>query len=94
MNNKPRWLVVIIVGVDRGMTSQSGSSSLSWVWTGENRCTTSLGGSSSLSWVCAGGGKVVVGGEVVVSGVMWWWLSVAVMVTWQDGGVMVAIWLS
>ena len=54
----------------------------------------SLGGSSSLSWVCAGGGKVVVDGEVVVSGAMWWWPSVAVMVTWQDGGVMVAVWLS
>ena len=33
---------------------------------------------------------MVVGGEEVVSG-MWWWPSVAVVVTWRDGGVMVAV---
>ena len=35
---------------------------------------------------------MVVGGEVVVSGVMSWWPSVAVVATWRDGGVMVAVW--
>ena len=75
MNDEPRWLIVIVVGVDG---QEQMDDEPRWL----------------IIIVVGGGGKVVVGGEVVVSGVMWWWLSVAVMVMWQDGGVMVAIWLS